>query len=46
MKFQSIKYIEILSDIRRDIDNLMNEFPEKVLICRTDLCERENKILK
>lgn len=43
-KNEIAKYIEVLSDLRREIDNLMNDFPKQVLIWRADLCERENKL--
>lgn len=43
-KDEIAKYIEVLSDMKKHIDWLENEYPEKVLIWRADICERKNEL--
>lgn len=43
-KNEIAKYIEVLSDVKKHIEWLANEYPDKVLIWRADICERKNEL--
>lgn len=43
-KNEITKYIEVLNDSKKRIDWLSNEYPDKVLIWRADICERKNEL--
>lgn len=43
-KNEITKYIGVLNDMKKHIDWLENEYPQKALIWRADICERMNEL--